>query len=172
MLNLFCCDATFSFIVAGMVTAILVFKKINLPLSLCLPFIDPLKSEILFSVVTPCVVIFQFVFSFVIAVLHVKLVQNVKASQSSLQQATNKQKTSNIYMTTQLFLITASNFLCWYPVNIIYVVAMVMEQYPVSLVFWATICFTPLNSIVNPAILVMTCLKGLFRDHKGKSQVQ
>ena len=73
----------------------------------------------------------------------------------------NKSKT---YFQTivQLFLITLSNILCWFPTNVIYVAAMLMPTYPANIVLWTIITVLPINSIVNPLVFIV----GTFRRRR------
>ena len=55
----------------------------------------------------------------------------------------------------QIFIITASNVLCWVPSGIVYYLTLVWSEYPTSMLVWTLIAVLPLNSVVNPTFFLL-----------------
>ena len=134
------------------------FKHVwhSAPIDLCLPFVDPSNSKTLIRALTWYIVISQTLSSIIITTMYILLYQMIRKSKKAV--STNKSK-SHFTMIIQLVLITASNILCWFPTNIIYVAAMLMSTYPIDIVLWTIITVLPCNSIVNPLVFIIGKLK-------------
>ena len=129
---------------------------------LCLPFVDPTKSEVELIVITWFVIISQFLTSLVILSLYIVLVKNV---QKCIQKVdSNKFSVSNLII--QLVLSTLSNFLCWIPCHIIFISTMFLPKYPMSLVTWTTVAAMPLRSVTNPAVFIIMSIKNISKCKK------
>ena len=70
---------------------------------------------------------------------------------------------SNKAILPHLVLASASNILCWFPVNIVYISAMYLSVYPIDLVLWTTVVIMPLNSLINPCIFISMKLKQILK---------
>ena len=140
-------------ITCGLISIIITFYiKFNvnvLPLSLCLPFIDPTNSIIMIKIITWFVVITQSFTSIVIVILYIILAYRISESKKNIRKSTIKDNSSSLLI-VQLVIITSSNILCWFPPNIIYISAMFLSRYPTELVIWTTVGGLPINSIINP----------------------
>ena len=90
------------------------------------------------------------------------LIKELKRSQREFQGAMSK-KNSNKRLIIQIIIITASNILCWIPSGIIYLISMFMKQYPIEMVIWTTIAVTPVNSIINPIVFVVTTIRKMVK---------
>ena len=62
-------------------------------------------------------------------------------------------------MVIQLILLTVFNFLCWFPMNGIYITAMFLSSYPTKMIIWGTLFVMPLNSFFNPLLFLIFSLK-------------
>ena len=128
----------------------------KLPFSLYLPFIDPTNSIGYIKIITLCVVISQTFTSIVITGLHILLVYKYLESQKSVTKSNSDSDFSAKFtLIVQLLIITASNVLSWFPVNVIYIITIFITKYPTDLVIWTTVGVLPLNSIINPAVLLL-----------------
>ncbi len=127
------------------------------PFRLCLPFIDPDNSSTAVSIITWSAALSQIFTSTFILVLYSKHVSHLQISKG---QVSNSKSTSDSYTTLflQLFVVTFSNILCWFPSSIFYLSAMFLKQY---LLLWTTVCVSPINSVVNPTVFTVTALKKL-----------
>ena len=141
-----------------LLTLVLLFTEKHLPTSLCLPFIDPSGLSFFSKVISITNVISQSIISGIIFSMHIFLIIHVNKTVGSMQiqQSLNN---SNRVILPQLILTSASNILCWFPVNILYISAMYLSVYPVDLVIWTTVGIMPLNSIINPCIFISMKLK-------------
>ena len=137
-----------------------------LPLSLCLPFIDPQKSSVVIKVITWIVAISQTATSIVNIVLHVLLVQKLRKSQKIVAMSQSKPGKGNLNIITQLFIVTISNILCWLPANIIYITAMFLDRYSTDLIIWTTVGVMPINSVINPVVFTIVCLRKNWDEMK------
>ena len=59
----------------------------------------------------------------------------------------------------QLIITSTSNIICWFPANVIYLSAMFLSSYSIDLVIWTTVIITPINSIINPSVFIITIIK-------------
>ena len=62
-------------------------------------------------------------------------------------------------MMSQFILTSTSNILCWFPTNAIYLSAMYLSTYPISLVIWTTVIIMPINSVINPCVFLLKNMK-------------
>jgi len=135
------------------------------PISLCLPFVDPTNSVMILKILTWFVVLTQTCTSVVILILNYMLVKSLFKSQE-VRKCSKRFSRSSLQLIVQLMVITTSNIMCWFPANIIYVSAMFMERYPSSLIIWSTIISMPLNSIINPIVFMIIALKKILKGIK------
>ena len=136
-----------------------------LPISLCLPFIDPTNSVLLIKIITWVTVITQTVSSVIIMVLHIILVQKVKQSKNFFTKS-ESDTDHNTLLVVQLIVITVSNIISWFPANVIYIAAMFLSNYPIDLITWTTITVLPINSILNPSVFIITALRTFLKSKK------
>ena len=136
----------------------IVFKETvkQLPTSLCSPFIDPSNSILLIKVITIGIGILQLGTSILICLIYCLLVKNLIKTQQTLNRSVSFNKFNLI---TQVLIVTSSNLICWIPSNIIYISTLFMLKYPTDLLIWTTIAVTPINSITNPLVFVVSTLK-------------
>ena len=152
------------FLMSFTITLLFKFTNDTVPTALCLPFVDPVGSSTIIMVITFFILTTQSASSLVIVLTYIFLIKNVKSSQQILSKYSLDTE-SNISLMFQLILITLSNILCWFPVNIIYVSIMFLPRYPLNLLIWSTIIILPLNSIINPCVFIYTSIRKLWR-HK------
>ncbi len=129
-----------------------------LPTAICSPFADPTKSTLMIQVSTWLVGIFQIIGTLFIITIYTSLVKSLKKSQQNIQSSASR-KQSNIYLYTNLLVLSTSCVLCWIPSALIYLVSMFLPQYPLEMVSWATISINTINSIVNPVLFISTPLR-------------
>ncbi len=133
-----------------------------IPFILCSPFVDPMDSSVVISVLTWVVVIFQVGAAIFIIVVYMILVRSLKISQKAIQQAASK-KQSNVALIVQVIIVTSSNILCWVPSGVIFLTSLFLEEYPVTMVIWITIAVAPSNSVVNPVVFGVTSLRKILK---------
>ncbi len=155
-----CCGLSVMISVGIMTTFSLTVGR--LPLNLCLPVVDPDESYFI-SALIYLISSMQFVLSIVIVIIYCHLVYH-KYQSGKRVSSTSQLKTSDTAMIVQFIIICFSNFLSWYPTNIIYILGMVSESFSIKVLIWTTVVGTPLNSVVNPSVFVIFCLKGYIRD--------
>ncbi len=141
------------------VCASIVSKHVHkeMPMALCLPFVDPQKSSIMIEVQTWFIAATQTVTSGVILLMHVVLVSKVKESDKAIRKSKEGKNQTPIIL--QLTMITMSNILCWFPTNAVFIAAMFLVSYPVDLVIWTAVIALPLNSVVNPLVFLCFALR-------------
>ena len=149
-----------SFTIALILALVFQFIEMQLPTSLCLPFVDPCSSSTVTKVVSWVVIVSQSICAVSNTVMHISLVNEVNKSKIIIR----KQKSdSTTKMMSQLILTSISNILCWFPTNTIYLCAMYLSTYPINLVIWATVVVMPINSVINPCVFLFTNVKDTFR---------
>ena len=128
----------------------------SLATSLCSPFIDPTDSNWLIKFITLFTAVFQISTSIFICAVYGILIRYLMDNSRRLEMSRKK---SYVYLLIQLIAVTFSNLLCWIPSNIIYLSSLFMSRYPTDLLIWTTIAVTPINSIINPLVFIITTLK-------------
>ncbi len=157
------CVATVSSSLIGFAVTVLT-KQIEkeLPMNMCLPFVDPRGASVSISVLTWLVVSLQTFTLISLAVFHSSLVLNITKAQRKIEKAKSKTD-SNTILIIQLLVLTGSNILCWVPANCVFLVAMFLASYPLEMVIWTTVLGVPFNSLVNPVfftcIFMRNCVK-------------
>ncbi len=157
--------ATLSVFLGVIYCIILLLTTKYLPTNLCLPFLDPSKTFILVTIVTSSVAAIEFIATLVCAVLHIVLVKEIQTSAQSLKCQVSKHK-SSVGLFSQLILVTSSNIVCWFPANIFFITAMFLKQYPTKLYIWMTACVLLFNSVFNPLVFVVFCLRTICTGMK------
>ena len=161
--RLLCSISLFSIIIAISVSYFIKSFHGEIPFKLCNPFLDPSNSVVTIKILTLVVVIIQFICVFVIFVIYFVMMKYLKGIKNNL---TKKGVSSKSYLPlyVQVCLSTLSNVLCWIPSGIIYLVVMLIDEYPINLIIWLTIVITPINSIINPVVFIV----GSMRSYQGK----
>ena len=118
--------------------------------SLCSPFIDPTDSLPHFKVFTIFVLIIQLVSIGCITYMYHRIPQLLKES----KRATGGERSVNITMLIQFVLFSVNNVICWIPSSVIHLTCLILVQYPTDVLFWTTVVISPINSILNPVILM------------------
>ncbi len=142
------------------------FVKTKLPTSLCLPFVDPENSFVFIEIMIWISVIGQTLTSLVLIVLHVALVHNISQSLKQMRKVKSHED-SMVMLVLQLVTITLSNMLCWFPANGVFLAAMFLSRYPMDLLIWSTVGSMPLNSVINPLIFSVLCIKKMMKSKFG-----
>ena len=112
------------------------------------------------------VVITQTITSVTILVLHIVLVRHFKKSKTNIRNSKSDDDSDAAALITQLIIITASNILCWFPANGIYIAAMFLSSYPTDLIIWSILVSLPLNSIINPSVFNITIIRKYLKSRK------
>ena len=152
----------FSFTISLFITLMFQFIELQLPTSLCLPFIDPSGSSILSKVISWIVIMSQTICSVLISGMHILIFQKVKISKELIRKEYSDSIKKILY---QLILTSTSNILCWFPTNVIYLSAMFLTTYPINLVIWTTVAVMPINSVINASIFLVTNLKNVLKGY-------
>ncbi len=154
-----------SFCFSVVLTTIVGWTSEMLPFHLCLPFVDPTNSVLAIKIITWFSVTTQTFTSLAVTVEGITLVTNLSDSGEIIQKSKSRQS-SELVLIIQLFVITVSNILCWFPANGIYVVAIFAETYPIDLIIWTTVVIMPLNSVVNPSVFLVLNLRKFYIEKK------
>ncbi len=169
--NMFLCTSTIT--LSGTVLLGLLAKiyQFNIPTNLCLPFFYPNKFHAFVSTLTLVVIIFQTFASILISLFYWKLIQELKASEENLKNQKVK-RGKRKFLLLQLFLMTFCNILCWYPANIVFIFGMSLHTFSLSLIYWMTICVSPINSLINPVLLSISCFRNVNKTKKQNELFQ
>ena len=141
-----------SFGISLLVTILFETLYIFVPIDFCMPFINPAKSIVLCDILTWTVVITQTISSVAISTMYTLLYKTYKRSEI-ITVSSNQNKAKIIFI--QIFLVSTSNILCWFPSNVIYIVAATKVTYPIDLIIWTILTVLPINSLVNPLVLII-----------------
>ena len=148
----------FSFSTSLGVTFIFKLTEKQVPTTVCLPFVDPSGSSILTKISSWVVITSQSISAIINAILNAKLVKKVVNSKKALKSRKHDIK---FKMILHLIITTTSNIICWFPVNFVYLSAMYLPSYPIKLVILTIGLVLPINSIINPCVLIVTNLSNL-----------
>ncbi len=140
---------------ATLVTYLLVGSS---PTNLCLPLVDPAKSLMLIKGFVTFVIVLHFVSACCGIGMHHHLVKSVTGTDLSIQTTKTKRK-SQLHLVIHLCILTATNFLCWFPADIIFIILLSLPQYPLTITAWAVTTVLPVNALVTPWIFVF----GIFK---------
>ena len=162
-----CIIHLFSICLSFFLTFVLQFSEKQLPTSLCSPFIDPSNSSVFTKVISWIVIITQSIVSLTIVMMHTLLIKEVNKSKGVLKK---DKFDADKMMMTQLLLTSTSNILCWFPTNSVYISAMFLSIYPVTLVIWTTVVVMPINSIINPCVFIGTHFKTFIKGRIKRSE--
>lgn len=132
----------------------------SLPLSLCMPFLDPSGGIDAIRKITWATIVLQLVTTGAVVCINFQLVTLVLRSEKRMEShKTSSHAKTNKGLFMQLVLLTISNFLSWLPPSIVYILAMFLKRYPTDLVVWTFVCLTPLNSVLNPIVFLFGFIK-------------
>ena len=171
MLNLVLFMVILSLIICLFITIIsrIHFMKI-LPMSLCLPFVDPSNSVLLIKILVWSFIPIQSIFSLIILIIYVLLALSLsKVKNNDIKQKSIHKSYGGLIL--QLILVTVSNILCWFSTNGIYLTTMILTEYPTQVIIWSTVMLMPINSIVNPTVFCAMSLKIYLRSRYKKLRI-
>lgn len=144
------------------------YTGFSVPTSLCMPFVDPSGTQVLSVTVTWLVMVLQTLVSVAIARFHWDLYRELKLTENKVKGSKAKESKKS-FLLVQLLLITFSNMMCWYPMNVIYISGMFLRQYPLNLIYWSTVCVTPINSVINPVLFVTPWVRSSLKRSRRKN---
>ena len=130
---------------------------------ICFPFVDPSHKMILVWINTLLAVSCQVAALVFIIVVHIKLIISLKASQARIAASVSKTQHSNTALAAQLITITSTNLLCWIPGSVNCLTSLLLEKYPMQLIFWTAAIIYPFNSIVNPVVFIVTTIRKMLK---------
>ena len=136
---------------------------------LCLPFIDPTKSIILVRVVTWVIVITQGAVPVITMFMHICTFTEMKKSKNKIRAFAPDSHT-DVKIRLQLIFITLTNFACWIPLDVIYIVAMYLHSYSIDFIIWTVVLILPVNSYVIPLIYFIATLRKWINSKKTKNK--
>ena len=145
-----------SLIFTSVITVTVKLRSNSLPFYLCFPFIDPTNSIKSIKIITWMAVVTQFVTSVTILLINMLLIYQLFQSPKDIGHSKSNLKAS---MVIQLILLTVFNFICWFPMNGIYISAMFLSSYPTKMIIWSVLFVMPLNSFFNPLLFLIFSLK-------------
>lgn len=168
VLKCLCVICASTILLPSVLTCATYFLNRAVPFSLCLPFIDPSNSLIIFKCLVSVTTFVQLFSALFIAYFYHKLVKELNKGIEKLKQSGAKEKDSGMF--TQLVIVTLSNIVCWFPAGAIYIVSIFLSRYPVDMVIWTTVTVMPVNSILNPIVFAITTSRKLFKSHSKNPQ--
>ena len=101
--------------------------------------------------------------SVVIFSVYILLFCQLRKSGTLVDQAKHNE-TANKSLVVQLIVLTSSNIVCWLPSSVVYLYSVFSSEYSMSLLIWTTITITPINSVINPAVLIVGTLRKLSKQ--------
>ena len=160
-----------SFIASLSFTLIFTLMHNKIHNNLCLPFINPAGSFSLVQFITWFVVCLHSITPIAIALMHCLLYCNIKESKKLVAKSKSKDN-SNTGLICQLIVSDISNFLCWYPAVIIYILSMFLSSSPAEVIFWLVVVVLPINSITSPGIFLVMTLRKYYQIARKKNSKQ
>ena len=144
-----------SLIFAIVITAIVKHVHKVIPLTICTPFVDPTNSIYFIKVLTFVVVILQFGATLLILFAYSLLFKNLTTYPKPFQIA----RKSYSLTFSQIITVALSNIMCWIPSGLIYLLSIILSEYPMDIVIWTAIVITPVNSFINPSVFIILSIK-------------
>ena len=124
----------------------------------CIPLIDPSKQNLQEKIVLWFLFPFQILSLVSIYAMYIFLFIEVSNSKQKVQKQSSKGMSIKSIM-LQVVVTVIANTLTWIPSGVIYIVAMIMTEYPMEMIIWTLIAVAPINSVVNPIIYIKTARK-------------
>ncbi len=165
-----CVAATHGFGFVSLLVSVLVFalSVIQMPSTICSPFVDPTHSFLVFKIFTFVVTLLQVSSFSVVITSFCIMLQELKKSQQ-LRKSGSTESYKGLKIQSVIMIISYS--LCWWPTNILNIVYSFLLKYSVIVVPWVVVSVMSINSIINPLVLVINMSKTLYKEHKaGKSK--
>ena len=135
---------------------------------MCNPFVDPTKVIIIYKGFVWILVVIHCVATTVILLVNITLVRNLKRSQKHMRKSNLENLKTNLVI--QLFIMTTSNFLCWIPADVIFILTMFFPKYPLNLIKWPIVSILPINSIVYPVVFSTVCIRKTMKSKSKKNK--
>ena len=151
-----------SLVCSMFLTITLKYTSQTLPLSLCLHITDPKKSIFLMNFITWFVAVMQTLLACTIVLIHIVLVKKWKESQKTIRKS-KSEKESTAPLVLQLTILSVSNLLCWIPANLVFIMAVFLPKYPLSLIKWTVVSVLPVSSIIHPIVFIIMCVRKYFQ---------
>ncbi len=136
---------------------------VQMPFSLCSPFIDPLGKSLLIKCMSGIVACYQICSCVFILGLYGRLIYEL----INRREETNFQRKNYLSksLVGQLTLVSLSNVLCWFPSDGIFLSTLVTKTFSVKLIIWTSVIIVPLNSLVNPMVFLVFTLKSHLKQN-------
>ena len=138
--------------------ALIKFPSTKLLFNIYSSFVDPTNSFVLIKYITWAIIIIQFCAVIFIFILYILILSIFKKSEEVFQEKVFK-KHVNTFFIVQMVIVTGSNILCWIPSGTIYLASTFLDKYPISMVIWTAVTITPINSIINPVVFIITTMR-------------
>ncbi len=150
---------------AGLVISVVIsLTSQSLSNSLCLPFVDPTNSVVTAKILAPTKTFLHTLSSIGSVSCHIILFKEVSESSKIRKTSTTK---SNILLVIQLITLNVTNFLCWIPADIIYIISVFALRYPLEIIVWTPVAGASLNALIHPIVLISSSAKSLVSEHKS-----
>ncbi|XP_063405928.1 G-protein coupled receptor GRL101-like [Mytilus trossulus] len=104
---------------------------------------------------TAIFVFFNSIAFIVIAWCQLSIFQVAKSSNRIMAKRTKQDLT----LARRLFLVVLTDFLCWFPVGVMGILAMTGQVFPSAVYSWVAVFVMPLNAALNPFLYTFSTLK-------------
>ncbi len=151
------------------VTVVVKFVHRVLSFRLCFPFTDPAGATVT-NILVWITSLSQTAAALAISVMHIQLVCKVLESQKVVKQS-KSQSYSNTGLVVQLVVLTTSLYVCWVPAAGVYLSTLFVGRFPPELILWTVGGILPINSLINPCVLIVTFVRKSVKTLVGKSMV-
>ena len=132
---------------------------------LCLPFVDQTKSVLQTKILVWLISVVQTIEPFIITIIHIVIFKTKKESGEKIRKSKPVHE-SNASLIIRLALSSISNFLCWFPVNGVYISAMFLPTYSYDMIIWSTLLGLSFNPIMMPSIFIIISVKNILKKRK------
>ncbi len=153
--------SAFVSILLSVVQWLLSFLDYGILSVLCSPFYDPTNTSVFLKVLTWSVYV---AFISGIVVFYICSSNMVAALRMSQEQVRSTLAHTTTYRSilVQISILAISNFMCWGSTSVILAVSVLVNNFPVLVMFWTTIVLIPMSSIVNPCVFIVLSFKQRF----------
>ncbi|XP_033745945.1 uncharacterized protein LOC117331366 [Pecten maximus] len=113
---------------------------------------------------TAIFILVNFIIFICIAIGQILIYREVSGTHELIK---SQRRSQDAAIARSLFLVVFSDFLCWFPLGIMGIMALSGHHIPPEVYAWAAVFILPINSALNP---ILYTFSAIIRQKKGKSQ--
>ncbi|XP_053375484.1 G-protein coupled receptor GRL101-like [Mercenaria mercenaria] len=97
-------------------------------------------------------------FTFILIAVGQLLIYAEIKKQASLRKSLNSTRTNDLKVARNLLLLVTTDFMCWFPIGMMGVLALAGHTIPGEVYAWTAVIILPINSALNPFMYTLTAI--------------